>query len=632
MICSADLAPSHRGRLASASLGDDGVARVEDVEPTNLSRVELLPAVDGTPVDDESVPARQSEAAGDHSASALEVAAGRQFRALTASVAARMVASPGCRWGRGRKMEREQSAESEGAARRGRRVVKTRSAPPVVGSDGKESVGHQVGAAGRCAIFLGALLVLAGLYLASLYNYLLFHSLAELFSIVVACSIFVIVWNTRRLLDNSYLLFVGIAYLFIGALDLLHTLAYTGMNVFPGRQTNLPGQLWIGARYAESLSLLLAGFFIGRRLKLHLLLLGYCAVFVAVVLSIFWWDVFPICFVEKSGLTAFKKISEYVICLILVASIAQLLRNRARFDRGVLRLLIASIAVTIASEFSFTLYVHAYGLPNLIGHYLKLVSFYLIYKALIQTGLVRPYSLLFRELKQTVAQLERSNAELEQFAHVASHDLQAPLAVITDYVRLLQRAYKGKLDGRADTFIAGAVEGVGRMQELIRDTLAYSRVETRGRPFERVACSDAVDQALTNLRVTIKESGGVVAYDPLPSVMADGPQLVQLFQNLIDNALKFRRDEPPEVRIGAEQKDGDWLFFVRDNGIGIPPEAAERIFAMFGRVHGKSEYPGTGIGLAICRKIVDRHGGRIWVESEPGKGATFYFTIPATEA
>jgi hypothetical protein len=205
----------------------------------------------------------------------------------------------------------------------------------------------------------GAVLVLAGLYLVSRRNYLLFHSLAELFSIVVACSIFVIVWNTRRLLDNSYLLFIGVAYLFVAALDLLHTLAYKGMGVFPWAETNLPTQLWIAARYLESLSLLVASFFIGRKLKVHLLLVGYSAVFGVAVLSIFYWGVFPVCFFEATGLTPFKKVSEYVLCGILLASIVQLLRHRAQFEPRVLGLVAASIAGTIASEFAFTLYEHA---------------------------------------------------------------------------------------------------------------------------------------------------------------------------------------------------------------------------------------------------------------------------------
>jgi PAS domain S-box-containing protein len=247
-------------------------------------------------------------------------------------------------------------------------------------------------------------LALLGLYLCSRYSYLLFHSIAEIFSIVVACGIFMVAWNSRRFLDNNYLLFLGVAYLFVAFLDLIHTLAYNGMGVFPGYATNLPTQLWIAARYTESLSLLVAPFFIGRRLKAYPLFAAYLAAVVLVCGSIFYWSIFPHCFIEGVGLTPFKKVSEYIIALILIVSIALLIRRREAFDRGVLQLLVASVGVTIVSELAFTLYVHAYGLFNLIGHFLKIISFYLIYRAIIQTGLVNPYDVLFRNLKRSERQ------------------------------------------------------------------------------------------------------------------------------------------------------------------------------------------------------------------------------------
>ncbi|UCD58470.1 MAG: PAS domain S-box protein, partial [Candidatus Hydrogenedentota bacterium] len=256
-------------------------------------------------------------------------------------------------------------------------------------------------------ILLGVLL-LFGLYRISLYSYLLFHSLAEIFSIVVACGIFMLAWNSRRFLDNAYLLFLGIAYFFIGGLDLIHTLAYRGMGVFEGYGANLPTQLWIAARYVESLSLLIAPLILGRKLKIRLLFLAYSLVFLVLLGSIFHWNLFPFCFVEGIGLTPFKKISEYIISLILLGSIAMLLRKGREFDLSVLRLLIASIALTIGSELAFTFYIHAYGLSNLVGHYLKIISFYLIYKAIIETGLTKPYSLLFRNLKQSEEALRDS--------------------------------------------------------------------------------------------------------------------------------------------------------------------------------------------------------------------------------
>ncbi len=237
------------------------------------------------------------------------------------------------------------------------------------------------------------------------------------------------------------------------------------------------------------------------------------------------------------------------------------------------------------------------------------------------------------ELAARAEDLRRSNAELEQFAYVASHDLQEPLRMVASYTQLLARRYRGRLDPDADEFISYAIDGVERMQVLINDLLEYSRVGTRGRELTAVESGAALEAALANLRVAIEEGGArVEVAGELPRVKGDETQLVQLFQNLIANAIKFGGEGPVEVGVGASRRGGEWMFWVKDDGIGIEGQYAERIFKIFQRLHGKGEYAGTGIGLAVCKKIVERHGGRIWAESEGlGKGATFYFTLPALD-
>ncbi|WP_280154934.1 ATP-binding protein [Piscinibacter sp. XHJ-5] len=230
--------------------------------------------------------------------------------------------------------------------------------------------------------------------------------------------------------------------------------------------------------------------------------------------------------------------------------------------------------------------------------------------------------------EETQAALVRSNTELEQLAYVASHDMQEPLRMVASYLQLVAQRYKGQLDADADEFIGYAVDGAKRMQALINDLLAYSRVGTKARPFEATDSAKVVDTALANLRIAVAERGAQVTHGPLPTVMGDSTQLLQLFQNLIGNALKFHGAQPVQVRIEAAAEGAHWRFTVRDNGIGIAPEYHERIFVLFQRLHGRDEYPGTGIGLAICKKIVERHGGTISVESQPGEGSTFTFTMP----
>ena len=233
-----------------------------------------------------------------------------------------------------------------------------------------------------------------------------------------------------------------------------------------------------------------------------------------------------------------------------------------------------------------------------------------------------------QELTHRAQQLSRSNSELEQFAYVASHDLQEPLRMIASYTQLLLRRYGDRFDGDAKEFMDFIVDGATRMKQLIEDLLAYSRVGTHGKELRPTDSKAAIQKALANLRAALESTAGTVTFDPLPTINADEFQLVQLFQNLIGNALKFKGEHAPHVHISADDQGDAWTFAVKDNGIGIDAEYFDRIFMVFQRLHNRTDYPGTGIGLAICKKVVDRHGGRIWIESQAGLGSTFRFTVP----
>ena len=617
------------------------------------------------------------------------------------------------------------------------------------------------------AFCAAAAAVLAGLVLVAGFNYLLFHSIVEVAGLAVAFSIFLIVWNTRDVVPDAFFLLLGVSFLYIGAIDLLHTLAYSGMGVFPGETADLATQLWLAARYFQAGALLGASLLIGRatltrdRRRDTALFVAACTVVTALLFGAIAAGVFPPAFVDGSGLTSFKVASEYVISLVMLGAVTLLVLKRERFDPLVFRYLVAALALLIAGELAFTSYVSVYGPANLFGHLFRLASIFCFYRAIVVIGLRNPADLLFRELtareealrrseqryrslveyspdaifvnrgdrvdyvnpaalqlfgasspealvgrpvydlftpayrefvagqlrelragaavslvdeqivrldgsvrdvetaafpfedgagvaievvlrdvtdrkeaerrmQQYAARLQTSNEELQRFAYVASHDLQEPLRSIVSFSQLLARRYRGKLDQDADDYIAFIVEGGNRMQTLIMDLLQLSRVETKAKePVPTDACS-VVAGALALLDSSLRETGAVVTVGELPAVMADPAQLEQVFVNLIGNAVKYRREDvPPAIAVSAHRLDSMVEFAVADNGIGIEPEYFDQIFEMFRRLHTHDEYEGTGIGLAVVRRIVGRHGGRIRIESAPGEGSTFFFTLPA---
>ncbi|HEY6837235.1 MAG TPA: MASE3 domain-containing protein [Geobacteraceae bacterium] len=520
------------------------------------------------------------------------------------------------------------------------------------------------------------MVALAGLYVTSRHSYLLFHSLIEMFSVVIACGIFAIAWNSRRIMANNYFLFVGIASLFVGGIDLLHTLSYKGMGVFPGNSPNLPTQFWIVARYLQSFSLLVAPFLLGRRLRASLAMMVFAVATSLLILAVFG-GFFPDCFVAGQGLTAFKKGSEYVICLTLCAALVCMRRRMRSFDPGVVNLMSVAIALFIASELSFTLYTDVYGIANMTGHLLKFVGFFLVYKALIETGLVRPYDLLFRELKESEEsyralyierreaaqqveelnaelavraedleesncqlenalvgleavnhELEAANRELEAFNYTVSHDLRGPLTAIAGFSQILLDARHERLDTESREFVVSIVHAARRMEQLITTLLDFSRLSRHEVIRTSVDLSALATLVAADVRSKAPERMVLFAIQEGLHCHGDAKLLKVVLDNLMGNAWKYTaRREDALIRVGQIAKDGVSAFFVCDNGTGFEMARADQLFAPFQRLHDAEEFEGYGVGLATVRRIIERHGGRVWAEGVPGEGATFYFTV-----
>ncbi len=494
--------------------------------------------------------------------------------------------------------------------------------------------------------------VLICLYLTSFYSYLLFHSLAELFSVVVAGSIFIIAWNSRRFADAGYLLLLGIGYLCVGAIDLLHTLAYTGMGVFPGYGSNLPTQLWIAARYVESVTLLCAPLVFGRSLPIRFLIGVYTVIFAAVVGSIFSWDIFPACFIDGEGLTPFKVWSEYAVCIILGCSIVLLVRKRRALHTRVFRLLLASVGVTIVAELSFTLYADPFGHWNLLGHMLKIVSFYLIYKAIVVTALREPYNLLFRSLKQNEEELRKSEnryrllaenleetvkkkvaelqqaermAALGQMISVVAHDLRNPLQNIRMGVDELRRQL-GE-DSEKQEVLDEIRHGVSRLDVIVSELLEYSR--PLHLQYSLWAIDEIVRSAMDSVRHRFHNLGTEINLeDGDREILFDADKLTRVFVNLLENAAESMPDGG-KISVSSRFMDSNGLSFLKvevsDTGCGMDAETLARVHEPF----FTTKVQGTGLGIPICRKIIEAHGGSLQVQSRVNEGTTVEIILPA---
>lgn len=495
---------------------------------------------------------------------------------------------------------------------------------------------------GRTIVFLFVISFAIALFPLSRTNYLLFHTLVELTSIAFSFTLFSIGWNARKFTQNDSFLLLATAFLIVGSLDVLHTLSYKGMGVFPVEIANPPTQYWIAARFVQAASYLIAAFHVGksRRLKPWLTLACYLIGGFLLKLTIWPLQIFPECYVEATGLTTFKIAAEYLICFILGVSGFLFWTRKQHFNPDVLKFLLLSIVLTILSEFSFTLYQDIYGISNILGHILKLASVVALYRAFVYGALKTPYSTLFHELTEShVAldkeleqrqkkekELQEANMELEAFVRTVSHDLRKPLTVISSGAELLQYELDGQINSSQKKVLSSIEDQGHRMSKLMDDLLNLAKVGTPDQERQSVKPSLVAAQVLEDLSQDIMAKKCRIEIRDMPEIQGHPSLIYQLLLNLVSNAVSYGANPEKPIEVGATLQDNVYRIYVKDHGSGISSEDKDNIFTLFYR-GDQSKTQGTGIGLAIVQKIAQLYSGRAFIEDTAGGGATFWVEL-----
>jgi signal transduction histidine kinase len=490
------------------------------------------------------------------------------------------------------------------------------------------------------------ILVLIGLAFTTLYSYDLFHSIAETFSIVIACGVFMLVWNSRRFFENNYFLVFGIGFIFIASLDFFHMISYKGMGVFHGINSDLPTQLWVAARYLEAAVLLVAPFFIRRKVKVPYLTVILAIITILIFLSIFYWHIFPHAFLDVSGLTQFKIISEYIISGMLVLAGYLLYRNRKEFDQNVLNFLLWSIGLSVLSEIFFTSYANVFGWTNMVGHLIRIVSFGLLYEAIIVKTVTNPFRILFRGLKESEIALRKEidvrkkveselievNKQKDDFLFQTIHDLRAPTNVIQMILDIYHQRESGPQNREFDKDVKLIERANSQMSGLIEDLFMIASGEKTEIVFnkEKLDIEHSVKEALDQLKPLIKDKNILIEHEtPIKKleVVADRDRLHEVLINIVDNAVKYNRTGG-KIKIGYEDNDGRVRTVIHDSGIGVASEDLPNIFKPYFRSSFVKDIGGTGLGLYIVKKLVEKMDGQIEAHSEKGQGTSIAITLP----